>query len=375
MTNRNHKNFKGALISLLIAVLISIPVPTSASENTETPPMDMYYLEELMKVIQTNYVYDITEEELIEGAVKGLFYSIDPNSSYYTKEEFQQLMESTAGDFVGIGIYITEVDGNIEVDPIEDSPAYDEGLKSGDIILEVDEKDVEGLSIEEVSDLIKGEEGTKVKLKIQRGSKNLIYNITRKLVQVNPIDYSVLDNGIGYIGISEFNQHTYENLEKVLDEFDDKDVKDIIMDLRNNPGGLLMEAVRSLKLFIPEGPIVHIRYKDDIEQTYYSTLKRPKYNLVVLMNEYSASASEIFAGAVQDTSSGTIIGVPSYGKGTVQIMMPLPYGDGMKLTIAEYLTPKRRNINDKGIIPDIKVINNSRTKDIQLQKAVDLLTK
>lgn len=373
MTNKNK--IKVSVLSLILVIIIaSIPSPIFADGESEVPPLDLSYFMEIMDLIQQNYVYDISEEELVEGALKGLFYHTDPNSSYYTQEEFQELTETTSGDFVGIGVYIIETNGHIEVDPIKGGPAYNRGLKSGDKILAVDGKGVEDCSIEELLELMEGEEGSQVKIKVKRDSRILIYNVKRELVQVNPIDYSILDNDIGYIKITEFNQHTYVNLEKALKELDKENIIDIVVDLRDNPGGLLMEVVRSLKLFVPEGPIVHIRYKDDLEQTYYSNLKETKYNLSVLVNENSASASEIFAGAIQDTNSGTILGVTTYGKGTVQMMIPLYHGDGMKLTIAEYLTPNRRSINNKGIVPDIVVKNNNVVKDMQLERAMKLLT-
>jgi carboxyl-terminal processing protease len=187
------------------------------------------------------------------------------------------------------------------------------------------------------------------------------------------VEYKILKDNIGYIKINQFNQHTYDNLVPVLSKFYKENISNIVIDLRDNPGGLLDEVVEILGLFIPEGPIVHIKYRGDIERTYYSKLKKPKYKLAVLINENSASASEIFAGAVQDTKVGTIVGVPSYGKGTVQQIVPLPNGDGMKLTIAEYLTPNKRSIHKKGIKPDIIVENKDDTKDTQLEKAIEAL--
>ena len=352
-------------------VILSVPYPVSAEENSDST-YDIFYFMEIMDIIQENYVYGIKKEDLIKGAIKGLFYNLDPHSQYYTKEEFQELVELTSGNFVGIGVYVTEEKGYVKItDIIEGGPAHRMGMKPGDVILEVDGQDVDGLSMEEVTALIRGEAGTYVKLKIRRNDNVIVYNIRRELVEVNPVEYSFINNNIAYIQIREFNEHTTENLEKALKNIDKKRIKNIIVDLRNNPGGLLVEATGALEFFVPQGPLVHIRYKGGGEETLYSHLKEPKYNLAVLVNEYSASASEIFAGAVQDTGVGKIIGTTTYGKGTVQLMLSLPLGDGMKITVAEYLTPNRRNINQTGIQPDIVVENKGMAEDMQLRKAIE----
>jgi len=356
---------------ILLMVILSVPYPVSAEENSDST-YDIFYFMEIMDIIQENYVYGIKKEDLIKGAIKGLFYNLDPHSQYYTKEEFQELVELTSGNFVGIGVYVTEEKGYVKItDIIEGGPAHRMGMKPGDVILEVDGQDVDGLSMEEVTALIRGEAGTYVKLKIRRNDNVIVYNIRRELVEVNPVEYSFINNNIAYIQIREFNEHTTENLEKALKNIDKKRIKNIIVDLRNNPGGLLVEATGALEFFVPQGPLVHIRYKGGGEETLYSHLKEPKYNLAVLVNEYSASASEIFAGAVQDTGVGKIIGTTTYGKGTVQLMLSLPLGDGMKITVAEYLTPNRRNINQTGIQPDIVVENKGMAEDMQLRKAIE----
>ena len=368
----NKKNYKRLILLLIISVtLLSIPAPVLAED--EDSPYDISYLMDIMDIIQENYVYDISREELIEGAIKGLFYNLDPHSGYYTQEEFEKLQEQTSGDFVGIGVYITEKDGYIEiVEVMEGGPAYEKGIQAGDIIVEIDGQDVGGLSVEEVVRLIRGKEGSSVNIKVKRNNKNISYKIKRQLVQINPIKYQFIDDHIAYIKIREFNEHTTENLKKALKEIDKKSITNIIVDLRNNPGGLLMEVIKALRFFVPEGPIVHVKYRGGIVETHYSTLKKPKYNLAVLINENSASASEIFAGAVQDTGVGKVIGTTSFGKGTVQVILPLAYGDGMKITVGEYLTPKKRNINKTGIVPDI-VVENKDTKDLQLEKAMEFL--
>lgn len=370
MNIRKHRGRK--LVSLILVVLIlqlSFPVTAEVLNQSN---LDLNYFLYIKSLIENNYFYDLTESELMEGAIKGLFQALDENSQYYTKEEYEKLVEDLSGDFVGIGVYIKEDKGSIIItESIKGSPAEKAGLKPQDEIISVDGKSVKGKSLEEVTRLIKGAPGTTVKIGINRNNRKIYKNIKRAEITINPVEYQILKDNIGYLKISQFNPHTYESVLSALKEFDKKKISNIIIDLRNNPGGMLGEVVNVLNLFIPEGPIVHVKYKNNVEQTYYSKLKKAKYKLAVLVNENSASASEIFAGAVKDREVGKIIGTKTYGKGTVQQIIPLPYGDGIKLTIAEYQTPNRKTINQKGIQPDIVVRNPNQ----QLQKAIEILSQ
>lgn len=377
---RDKRYIKNRIFQLILVAIISIstllPLPVYG-EAIAGDPVDLGYFIQIMDLVKTNYVHDIGEEQLIEGGIRGLFYYLDENSDYYTKEEFDALLDDITGDFVGIGVYIREEDGQIIItEPIKGGPAYKAGIKSGDIILAVDGQDIKDLTTKEVVDLIKGEVNTKVNIKVQRGKeKPKNFTMTRQNIRVKTVEHKILDKNIGYISLSQFSQCSYDEVAATLKELDKENISSIILDLRDNPGGLLGEVIDISGLFIPEGPVVHIKYRGDNTRTYYSNLKKAKYKLVVLVNENSASASEIFAGAVQDRKVGTVVGVPTYGKGTVQQIVSLPKGDGMKLTIAEYLTPNKRNINGKGIKPDIIVENKDGDKDVQLQKAIELLTK
>lgn len=373
MNYRGCKGPKKLVLLLLVLTILLTPIASIAESNLASET-DLDYFLKVKNLIEKNYYIKPSEKELMEGAIKGLFWGLDENSNYYTKEEFETLLEDISGDFVGIGVYIKEEEGSIIIEsPIEGGPAQKAGVKMGDKIVSVDGKNIKGMSTPEVIDLMKGEPNTKIKLGIEREKKPMTLEVKREVIKINPVEYKILKDNIGYIKINQFNQHTYDNLVPALNKFDKENISNIIIDLRDNPGGLLDEVVEILGLFIPEGPIVHIKYRGDIERTYYSKLKKPKYKLAVLINENSASASEIFAGAVQDTKVGTIVGVPSYGKGTVQQIVPLPNGDGMKLTIAEYLTPNKRSIHKKGIKPDIIVENKDDTKDTQLEKAIEAL--
>ena len=353
---------------LILTILLSSPIFAQA----QTANMEDFY--QIMYLIQENYPHPIEESKLIEGAIKGLFYNLDDYSNYYTKEEMDDLLEDMAGDF--IGVYIKEEEGNIVItDTIKNSPAQKAGLKSGDIIVAVNGQGIKDLNIEEVSKLIKGEIGTKLNIKIKRVNENpKDYSLIRERIKVQVVESKILEKNIGYIKLNQFSENSHREIEKALRDFDNKKIKNVILDLRDNPGGLLSEAVYISNLFVPEGPIVNIKYKNGKAETYYSNLKKPKYNLAVLINQNSASASEIVAAAIKDTKSGTLIGTSTYGKGTVQNILTLPKGNGVKLTIAEYQSPKGNKINGIGIKPDIAV-DNEGGKDLQLQKAIEILSK
>lgn len=374
-----RKNSIVKVLTFVLALTILLSVPYSSyGQSVSEPKYDLEYFLGVMDYVKENYAFEISDQELLEGAIKGLFYNLDEYSEYYTKEELQRLMEGVSGDFVGIGVYITEKDGYITViSPIEGSPAQKAGLKPEDKIVIVDGKNIEGISSDEAVNLIKGEKGTKVRLGIKRGDKKeiLYFDITRDEIKINPVSYRIMDNNIGYIRITQFNDHVYENLVPVLKEFDKKNISKVVVDLRDNPGGYLDEVIQVSRLFIPSGPIVHIKYKDSTVNTHYSYQAKTKYRLAVLVNQGSASASEIFTGAVQDRKVGTIVGVTTFGKGVVQDIIPLTNGDGIKLTVAEYLTPNRRYIHGKGIVPDIVVQNKDTDKDLQLEKAIQILNK
>lgn len=361
--NRKIKNIvlTIAIISMIFAMPLNFALAggTEDVENTKLQ-QDLEYLGNMIEFIKLVYGDEITEEELIEGAMKGLFLNLDEYSQYYTPEEYKGLKEDVSGDFGGIGIHITEKNGHITViAPIEGTPGFKAGIKPGDRIVSVDDEDIEGLTLNQAANLLRGEPGTKVKVGIIReGTEGVLYfDITREIIEVNPVSYEILDDNLGYIRITNFNNNTFENITEALDEFDSKHIDKLIIDLRNNPGGFLTEVVEVLQLFVPEGPIVHVKNMDDSIETFESYLEKPRYKLAVLVNEGSASASEIFAGAVQDTGVGTIIGTNTYGKGTVQSIYPLVNGGGIKITIAEYFTANMNKVNGVGIKPDVVVEN------------------
>ena len=363
-------------LSLFLLVLLLVPnLALGSALPTPEPKVDLIFFEEVLKYIEDRHPFDIEESTLLEAGLKGVLQAVDPYSNYYTAEEAEELYQDISGEFTGIGVYIEEKDGYINIiDTIKNQPAEKAGLKKDDLIIGVGEKDIKGLGSKKVSSLIKGPVGSKVKLKIKRGEKVLVIEVARETISINPVEYKILENNIGYIELKEFTGQATKEINKALKSFDNKKVNKIILDLRDNPGGLLSESISISRLFVPKGPIVHIREKDKALLTHTSTLEKPKYKLIVLVNENSASASEIVAGAVKDRKAGKLVGTKTYGKGIVQSMMPLSDGSMIKLTIAEYLTPNKTSINGIGIEPDY-TIENTEEEDLQLKAAIELLKK
>ncbi len=353
------KKIKFKSVIAIVLALSMLTTPVLAQDNTSNP---LAKLENLITIIQTYYYKDIKVSDLIAGAIKGMFGTLDKHSAYFTPEEFKEFNNDIFGEFAGLGIYIEKVDDYIQViAPIEDTPAYRAGIKPGDTIMYVDGKDIKGYATEQASAMMKGEPGTKVTIGIKReGISNIIYlNITREIIKINPVEYEIKPDNIGYIKISQFNGHVYENLVKALAEFKSKNVKGIVIDVRNNGGGLLDEVVNVCKLLIPKGPIVSIKYKSQPQETFSSELAKAPYKIVMLVNEGSASASEIMAAAIKESGTGKLVGTKTYGKGTVQSILNLTDGSGMKITVANYLTPKGFILDGVGILPDFEVQNTS----------------
>ncbi|MDR7869642.1 MAG: S41 family peptidase [Tissierellaceae bacterium] len=360
---------KRSTISLIMLMTILVsPIQTYA----QAQDLDLEYFNGIVNLVEDNYVEEKSMEEYLNGSIDGLFDSLDDYSDYYTKEEFSKLNEDLEGNFIGIGAYIAEENGYIKiVRPIKGSPAEKAGLLPNDIIVTVGGKTTKGLTAEEATKLIKGELGTKVKLRIRRKNYIKIVTVIRDNIVIDPVDYKIIDD-TGYIILEQFNTNAYEKMLQSLGYMDKNNISKIILDLRNNPGGFLDQAIYIANLFVPEGPVVHIKYGKKGIDTYHSFLNHIQYDLVVLVNENSASASEILAGAIKDTKAGQIVGVTTFGKGTVQQVITLPRGDGIKLTIAEYFSPNMSKIDGVGVEPDM-VVENKAGEDSQLKAALELL--
>lgn len=369
-------------------------LPTQASQSGQSliqSPDIRRKLNTIQGLINQNYIEDVNIKDMSEGLYQGLMFSLrDPYAAYYSKEDFASLMESTNGIYCGIGATVQQdvKTGVITiVKPFKGSPAIEAGILPGDIIYKVAGKEVTGLDLSEVVSNMKGEEGTKVVITIIREGveKPKDYTIKRRKIEVPTIEYKMLDKKIGYIAVSEFDKVTSEQFIKAVDDLDKKGQKGLIIDLRNNGGGLYDTAVTMLDRMLPKGLLVYQedKYGNRDEAHAKDNIKFTK-PLVVLINGNSASASEIFAGTIQDYGIGKIVGTTSFGKGIVQSVIPLYDDSAVKLTVAKYYTAKGRNIHEIGIKPDVEVELKeelkqkaiiSQKEDNQLQKAIQVILK
>lgn len=329
------------------------------------------------RFIETKYVNDTDDVKLIDGAIDGMVKSLnDPHSNYLSPKMYKTLMEQTEGSFAGIGV-VMGMDNEQKihiVDIMENSPGQKAGLQEGDEILAVDGVPVTQMAFDEVAAHVRGQAGTDVVLTIMRDNTNQDITITRDNIKLKTVGHKMLDNNIGYIQIVSFSEDTANEFNEAYNDLKNQGMKALVLDLRNNPGGLLTTCVEIAKKLVPKGEIVSIVDKQGNKETYSSSLEAPEYPLVVLINKNSASASEILSGAIQDTKAGTIIGNTSYGKGSVQTILPMFEDDAVKLTIAKYYTPSGRSIDGTGITPDIEInLDENATSDTQLDKALEIL--
>ncbi|HBI71668.1 MAG TPA: S41 family peptidase [Lachnospiraceae bacterium] len=343
----------------------------------------------LEMLVDNYYLEGVDPKVYADGIYKGFISSLnDPYSTYYTAEEYKALMESSSGVYRGIGATVSQ---NVKtgvitiVKPFKTGPAYEAGLLPGDIIYMVEGEEATGVDLTEVVSKMKGEEGTKVRISILREgeTKPMEFTITRRQIEVPTIDYQMLEDNIGYIEISEFDEITVSQFKEAVDKLEAKGMKGLVVDVRNNPGGLLEAVCKMLDRLLPKGLLVYTedKYGNRVEEKAEDS-QMLKVPLAVIINGNSASASEIFAGAVQDYGIGTIVGTTSFGKGIVQKVIPLTDGTAVKLTISKYFTPKGRNIHGTGITPDVEVELNEellkeieipQKKDNQLQKAIEVV--
>lgn len=349
-------------ICLILAIIMILSTLTSyafARElDEEKFESDVEFMQDVIKFVLQDYQYEVDQDDIINGLYVGFFNVLDEYSVYYTPEEYQSLIDNTAGEFTGIGVQIIDSEGQVTVlTPLADSPAIKAGIEPGDIIKYVDGLDITGMTIGEASAIIKGPEGTTVKIGVIRDGKNLNFDVIRNKIVTSTVEGKILENNIGYLKITEFANNTVELAKKELDVFDESNIKDIVIDLRNNGGGTLKAAIDMLNLFVTEGPVVYVDYATGEEYVYSSNLKQQKYDIAVLINGGSASATEIFAGAVKYKNEGVIVGTKSFGKGIVQSLYRLKNGSGVKFTTAEYFSIDKTPVHKIGITPHIVVEN------------------
>ena len=371
------KLFKYSLVVTLIFGIILVVANNNASAATTnlTYFKSLDLIRKVLELIKSDYVEEnIDEQKLIYGAIEGMLKKLDdPYTRFMEPKNFADMQTETQGEFGGLGIVISIKDRMLTViSPIDDTPAARAGIMAGDMIIKIDGKDVIDIALHDAVNLLRGPVGTKVTVTIMReGSKDTKdYELERQIIKVPSIKYWTIGHDIGYIRLTQFIQTSSEDLEKALINLEKNGVKSIILDLRNNPGGLLTAAVEVGRKFIAKGDIVSIKGRDGEKNTYSSFYKyHPTLPLIVLINEGSASASEIVAGAIKDNKRGLLLGKKSFGKGSVQTVISLNDGSAMALTTALYYTPSGVNIHKTGIKPDIEVdlpkFDESKTEEIK----------
>lgn len=360
-----------------------------STESTEKTGIEAK-LKEYKDVIDKYYLKEVDEEKLKEGAIRGYIDGLeDPYSEYISAEEMEDYTESILGNFVGIGVYMvedTEVDRIKILAPIKNTPADRAGIQPGDYIIKVDDEEYKGGDMDKASNKIKGEIGTTVKIQILRDTELIDLEIPREKIVLNPVESKVIKDSIGYIEVTSFDEGTAEYFKEEFEKLQKQNIKSLIIDLRNNGGGIVDEAVKIADYIVDKDTTILITTNKDGKETLTKAKQDPIINMpiVVLVNKNTASASEILAGALKDLKKATIVGTKTYGKGVIQSVMKMPDGSGLKLTTEEYVTPNREKINEKGIEPNETVelpetvkniIRLKDEEDTQLQKATELLLK
>src|SRR5213594_4134833 len=347
------------VVALLLGVLIGKGWERTG-HATETYE-ELKTFSEVLTQIQKHYVEDVKPKDLVQGAIRGMLATLDPHSAYMTPEMFKEIQVETKGEFGGVGIQIGIKDNRLAViAPIEGTPAQRAGVRAGDFIIKVNDETTKDLTLMDAVQRMRGPKGTKVNLTIQRdGTPDpLVFTLTRDIIKIESVKSKVLDNNIAYVRLTQFQESTARDLSRALKQFREQKLSSTILDLRNNPGGLLTSSVEVSEQFVGPGKlIVYIKGREGRKDEYVSRAKDQleEYPMIVLVNEGSASASEIVAGALQDWGRAVVIGSTTFGKGSVQTILPLADGSGLRLTTALYYTPKGRSIQATGITPDIVV--------------------
>jgi len=358
------KHFFIILLILGLGAQIAIG-QNDANDDVQTLPIDeLRTFTEVFAKIKNDYVEPVDDRELLEDAIRGMLGGLDPHSSYLDKKSYSELQEGTTGEFGGLGIEVGMEDGFVKViSPIDDTPAQRAGVKAGDLIIKLDDTPVKGMSLNDAVKKMRGEPGTDIVLTIVRESedKPLKITITRDVITIKSVRSRTLEPGFGYLRISHFQAHTTEDLRKELDilkQDNNDDLKGVILDLRNNPGGVLNAAVGVSDLFLEKGLIVYTEGRVADSQLKFNAKPGDSIKnvpIIILVNAGSASASEIVAGALQDHQRAIIMGEQTFGKGSVQTILPMSNETAVKLTTARYYTPKGRSIQASGITPDIVI--------------------
>ncbi len=369
---RHRKRWYPGLM-IVLALLVGILVGKGwerTGHATETYE-ELKTFAEVLSQVQKHYVEEVKPKDLVQGAIRGMLATLDPHSAYMTPEMYKEIQVETRGEFGGVGIQIGIKDNRLAViAPIEGTPAQKAGIRAGDFIVKVNDETTKDLTLLDAVQRMRGAKGTKVTLTIQRdGTPDpLIFTLVRDIIKIESVKSKVIDENIGYVRLTQFQESTAKDLGRVLKKYREQKTQATILDLRNNPGGLLTSAVEVSEQFVgPSKLIVSIKGRDGRKDEYVSRAKEPGEDtpMIVLVNEGSASASEIVAGALQDWGRALVVGTQTFGKGSVQTIVPLADGSGLRLTTAKYYTPKGRSIQTTGIAPDIVV----KPKPVAVAKA------
>lgn len=356
--------FLGVTLGVSISIGEGVFAEKDSSAQSALPLDQLHTFSEVFEKIKQDYVEPVSDKTLLDGAIRGMLASLDPHSDYLDKEDYKELEVGTTGEFGGLGIEVGMEDGFVKViAPIDDTPAKRAGVQPGDLVIRLDDKPVKGMTLKEAVDLMRGKPGTKITLTIIRegSEKPLMLTLTRDVIKVKSVKSRMLENGYGYVRITHFQSRTGESMIEAVSRLKKQSkgkLKGLVLDLRNNPGGVLSAAVAVSDAFLNKGLIVYTEGRTDDAELKFTATPGDVLNgapLVVLVNGGSASASEIVSGALQDHKRAVIMGRRTFGKGSVQTILPLGEGAALKLTTARYYTPSGRSIQAEGIVPDIRL--------------------
>ena len=362
------------IIFILIFFIILNSHKTFAENNDIYKKIDLFG--EVLEKINDEYVDEIDQSKSMDSAINGLLQSLDPYSAYMSPESFGEMQTETSGEFGGLGIEVSMEAGVVKViSPIDDTPASKAGIKAGDYIVKINDEQVQGKSLTEAVELMRGPVGSSIEITVRRRGKKkaLIFNIKREVIEIQSVKSETIQNNIGYLRLTSFNENSSEQIKNKVNELKkNRDLKAYILDLRNNPGGLLSQAIKVSDFFLDNGEIVSTKSRKVAENRKWFAKKgdiTDGKNLIVLINYGSASASEIVAGALKDHKRAIVIGENSYGKGSVQSIIPLKNRGAIRLTVAKYYLPSGKSISEIGITPDIEV--NEKDEDFKINSETD----
>ena len=381
---RKGDNMKKTLFIFLALFFLLISKSLFANESDIYKKIDLFG--EVLEKINEEYVEEIDQSKSMDSAINGLLQSLDPYSAYLSPEDFEEMQTETSGEFGGLGIEVSMEAGVVKViTPIDDTPASRAGLKAGDYIVKINDVQVQGKTLADAVELMRGPVGSDIEITVRRRGvkKAMTFNITREIIQIQSVKSDLIEKNIGYLRLTSFNENSAQQIKKRINELDDNQkLKGYILDLRNNPGGLLSQAIKITDYFLNDGEIVSTKSRKSSENRKWFAKKGDITNgkpLIVLINYGSASASEIVAGALKDHKRAIVLGENSYGKGSVQSIIPLRNNGAVRLTIAKYYLPSGSSISEVGVTPDIQIDEESEDfkikteSDNQLNYAIKLL--